>query len=76
MKPQKPASIAYKDFRSEILSAINNSGLPPFIIESVLREYLREVSAQANTQYKEDELKYNEALNAKPANASKSKSQE
>ena len=58
----KPITIVYEDFKQELADIINNSGLPPFIIESVLYSYLIETRSAAKQQYQLDKVKYAEAL--------------
>lgn len=62
---QKPITIMYEDFKQNLADVINNSGLPPFIIESVLYSYLIETRNAAKQQYQFDKNKYTEALSQK-----------
>ena len=50
----KPFSMLCEEFRQELADLINNSGLPPFVIESVLKNYMNEVSSFARNQYNID----------------------
>lgn len=61
----KPITIVYEDFKQDLADIINNSGLPPFIIESVLYSYLIETRNVAKQQYQFDKNKYTEALSQK-----------
>jgi hypothetical protein len=54
----KPFSVLCEEFRQELTDLINNSGLPPFVIESVLKNYMNEVSTFARNQYHIDKAKY------------------
>lgn len=58
----KPFSILYEEFRMNIASLINNSGLPPAVIESVLQNYLSEINSIAKAQYKTDKSQYEKFL--------------
>lgn len=58
----KPITIVYEDFKQNLADVINNSGLPPFIIESVLYSYLIETRNAAKQQYQFDKVKYAEVL--------------
>ena len=58
----KPFSILYEEFRMNIESLINNSGLPPAVIESVLQNYLSEINSIAKAQYKTDKSQYEKFL--------------
>lgn len=54
----KPITIVYEDFRQEMANLINNSGLPLFIVETVLQNYLNEVRSVARNQYQSDKVQY------------------
>lgn len=58
----KPFSMLYEEFRQEFANLINNSGLPPFVIESVLKNYINEVNSLARKQYQIDKAKYDSLL--------------
>lgn len=61
----KPLSITYEEFKKNMLDVINNSGLPAFIIESVLHNYLIEIKAVAQKQYQSDKEEYEKYLISK-----------
>jgi hypothetical protein len=54
----KPFTLVYEDFKQELANAINNCGLPALVIESILRDYLNEIRAVAQSQYHSDKAKY------------------
>lgn len=54
----KPISIIYEEFKQELATLINNSGLPPFMLESILQNYLNEVSVLTKNQYRIDKIQY------------------
>lgn len=58
----KPITVMYEDFKQEMVSLINNSGLPAFMIEPVLRDCLDEVRLLAKKQYLTDKEQYENAL--------------
>lgn len=58
----KPFSMIYEEFKQKMASIINNSGLPPSVIESVLKNYLSEVNNIAKNQYQIDKEKYEKSL--------------
>lgn len=58
----KPSTIIYEEFKQNLANLINTSGLPAFIIEPVLRDYLSEVKAMAQRQYQMDKAEYDKAL--------------
>lgn len=59
---QKPITIARSEFISDITSLINNSGLPPFIIEPILKDMLYDVKLMAQRQLEQDTARYNEMI--------------
>lgn len=59
---EKPTSIVYQEFRENLVRLINSSGLPAFIIESVLKETLDEVTKIKQTQFEKDMIAWNESL--------------
>ena len=58
----KPITVIYEDFKQGLTSLINDSGLPAFMIEPVLRDYLEEVRRVASQQYQSDKVQYESAL--------------
>lgn len=63
-KPQKPMTVAKEDFASNLTDLINNSGLPAFVIEPIMKDMYFEVRDVAREQYKKDNEQYQSALNA------------
>ena len=61
----KPFSIAYEEFKQNMASLINNCGLPPSVIESLMQNYLSEVSSIAKNQYASDKVQYEKFLSEK-----------
>lgn len=60
----KPFTVAYEDFKSDLADLINNSGLPALVIEYVLRDYANETKIAAARQYQLDKAKYESAENS------------
>ena len=58
----KPFSVVFKEFKEELANLINNSGIPPFVVESVLQNYLCEINNIANNQYQIDKMNYEKYL--------------
>lgn len=58
----KPITVVYEDFKQELANLINNSGLPAFIIESVLQRYLEETRIAMQKQYQLDKAQYEKTL--------------
>jgi hypothetical protein len=59
---QKPITVARADFISELTTLINNAGLPPFVVEPILKDMLYEVKALAQKQLEQDIEIYRKAL--------------
>ena len=47
----KPSEILYSEFTEKIVSAVNTSGLPPFVCALALKDILRDVESLAEQQY-------------------------
>lgn len=60
---EKPISIKYEDFKNQLAELINESGLPPFMIEPILQLYLVETQNAAKKQYMKDKALYDEIQN-------------
>lgn len=59
----KPFSIIYEEFKQNMASLINNCGLPPSVIKSLLENYLSEIASIAKNQYNSDKMQYEKFLN-------------
>lgn len=59
---QKPITVVRAEFISDMASLINNSGLPPFIIEPVLKDMLNDVRIMSQKQLEQDTARYHEML--------------
>lgn len=60
---QKPITVAREEFKQNILQLCESSGLPPFIVEDVLKYFLEQVHIAAIEQYKRDKEEYEKELN-------------
>lgn len=58
----KPISVVYEDLKHDIADLINNSGLPPFVLESVIKDFLVEISDVAKRQYEYDKEQYDSSF--------------
>lgn len=58
----KPFSMKYEEFKSNLANLINNCGLPPFMIEVVLQNYYVEINNIAKNQYMADKTQYEQSL--------------
>ena len=54
----KPLSMTYMEFKYKLSDLINNSELPMVVIESVLQNYLSDVSNIVRNQYLLDKEKF------------------
>lgn len=59
---QKPLSVAHSEFMSNMINIINSCGLPPLVIESVIKDLYAEVKSAAREQYERDKKQYEQAL--------------
>ena len=58
----KPLSVVYEEFKANMLNTINNAGLPAFVVETVLQNYLAEIQSIARQQYQSDKAEYEQSL--------------
>lgn len=58
----KPFSMMCEEFKQNVVNLINSSGLPPFVVESILKNHLNEVSSVAKNQYQVDKMEYEKLL--------------
>lgn len=61
----KPITIVREEVKEQIAAIINNSGLPAFVIEPILQDFLMEVRSVAIRQYEYDKQQYNASLKNK-----------
>lgn len=64
----KPITIVRAEFASNLINLINESQLPLFIIEPILRDVYLEVKSGAQKQYEQDVLNYNQLLKQEQLN--------
>ena len=58
----KPMSIARAEFISNLTDLINNSMLPPFVIEDVLKDMYGEIKIISQKQLENDKKNYEKML--------------
>jgi hypothetical protein len=58
----KPSTVIYEEFKQDLANLINKSGLPAFVIEPVLQNYLNETRTVAQRQYQADKTAYENSL--------------
>lgn len=60
---EKPISLKLRDFKNDAVNLINNSGLPLFIIEPILKDVLVAVQTKMEQEYQLDKATYENSLN-------------
>lgn len=60
-----PITVAREEFVRKIVATINESNLPYFVIESILKDFLNEIHAASIKQLEADRRKYNSELQSK-----------
>ena len=58
----KPTSVLYYEFVQNITTVVNDSGLPPYVIEAALTSMLSDVRNAAQKQYTRDFSEYREKI--------------
>ncbi len=59
---QKPITVERNDFINGMTTLINESSLPPFIIEPILKDMLHDVKLMAQRQLENDTNEYQQRL--------------
>jgi hypothetical protein len=59
---EKPLTVARQEFAENIVSVINDSGLPAFVALEILKNCEAELSVLSQKQYEADKAKYEESL--------------
>ena len=60
MNNNKPITLIREDFIQDMVSLCNNSGLPFFVIEDIIKNLLREIHEASEQQLAADKQKYEE----------------
>ena len=63
MNNNKPITLLREDFITNIVALCNDSGLPFFIIEDVLKNLLQEIHSASQQQLEADKKKYEASQN-------------
>lgn len=58
----KPITVARVEFYDNLVNLTNNSMLPPYILEPILKDVYMEVKSMAQRQYESDKRAYEELL--------------
>ena len=67
-KIQKPITLLKQEFEEELIKYINDSSLPPFLIEYILRDIINKVHLASVQQLELDTKKYQEQISKKDEN--------
>ena len=62
METSKPITLVREDFINNVIELVNNSGLPLFVVEDVLKNIVNDVSEAARQQLENDRQEYNQAM--------------
>lgn len=54
----KPTTMRHREFKTDLISLINESGLPAFVLVPVMEQALSELKAIEEQQYLEDKANY------------------
>ncbi len=68
----KPITIIIDEFKKKLADDMNESNLPPFILETILKDLHQEVFMLSRRQLEEDKIRYNQSLESKPEENSES----
>ena len=58
----KPANILVEDTKEELIKVINESGLPPFLVEPILKDIYNQVTVLKQKELEESKKSYEESL--------------
>lgn len=61
----KPITIVREEFREQLLNICNDSGLPMFCIEDILKDFIQQVHLAVIKQYEKDKEEYEQILKQK-----------
>jgi hypothetical protein len=65
---EKPITMIMEDTKDAIISTINNSKLPAFILENIIKDIYMEINQMTIQQAKLDKEKYEEAMSKEKKN--------
>lgn len=58
----KPITVAREEFKQDVLKLCENSDLPIFVVEDVLKYLLEQIHIATIEQYKRDKEEYDKAI--------------
>jgi hypothetical protein len=59
---EKPITVVRQEFIDGLINYVNNSSLPLFVIEPILRDIYMEVKAMSQKQYESEKMQYENSL--------------
>ena len=59
---EKPITVVRQEFIDGLINHVNNSSLPLFVIEPILRDIYMEVKAMSQKQYESEKMQYENSL--------------
>lgn len=68
---EKPITVVRQEFIDGLINHVNNSSLPLFVIEPILRDIYTEVKVMSQKQYESEKLQYEQMMQMGDANESK-----
>lgn len=58
----KPANLIVEETKEELVKVINESGLPPFLVEPILKDIYNQVTVLKQKELEESKKSYEESL--------------
>lgn len=58
----KPATLLKEDFLNNLVNLCNSSGLPFFVVEYILKDFLLEIHNVSQRQLESDKVKYDDEI--------------
>lgn len=71
MEVRKPSSVARMEFIDSVRYIINDSGLPPYVIEPILKDMCNQLEIETQKQYQRDNALYQKQLKEELENENK-----
>ena len=65
---EKPITVARQEFIDGLVNYINNSGLPLFVVEPILKDMYIEVKTMLQKQYESEKMQYEQMMQMGDAN--------
>ena len=59
---EKPISVKRMEFIDNLVELVNNSGLPPFVVEPILNDAHKSIQMEVNKMYLAEKQQYEEQL--------------